>query len=510
MIRRVLVAFLACSISGLAAPEASVADAIRRDDKAALRSLLQQKADVNIPLPDGSTALHWAVEGDDVETLDLLIQAHANVKAQDRYGLTPLYYACTNSNAALVAHLLKAGANPSDADSNGDTVLMITARTGNTSALKSLLEAGAKINARDAATQETALMWAVRSKQLAAVRMLIEHWAEVNAATRIGKQPAVRPPGYGGGSHGLGIVRGGWPDRGFQPETPGGLTPLLYAAREGGLEIAQALVAAKAEINKTEANGITPLLMAITNAHLDVARFLIDQGADVNAPDWWGRTPLWSAVEIRNLDDPRSGMALRDREGGLSVIQALLARGAEVNARVKEITPVRRFVNYFGDRSWVDFTGQTAFLRAALSGDVTVMRMLLAKGADPKIATFGGTTAFMAAAGVNWIALQTFTESKESLLEAVKLCFESGADVNAKNSMGVTAAIGAANRGSDDILQFLFDHGAKFNVKDNEGRSPYDWAVGVFLATDPPEEKPATMALIKKFTGEKFTGETGK
>ena len=504
MTYRVLFAFLACS-AGLAAQAGSVADSIRRDDKPALRSQLQQKADVNVPLPDGSTALHWAVEGDDLEAVELLIQAGAIVKAQDRYGRAPLYYACSNSNAALVERLLRAGANPNDADSDGDTVLMISARTGNTASLKSLLEAGAMVNARDAVTQESALMWAVRSNQLDAVRMLLAHGADVNAATRIGKKPAVRPPGYGGGSHGLGIVRGGWPERGFQPETPGGLTPLLYAARDGRLEIAQALLAAKAEINKSEANGITPLLMAITNAHLDVARFLIDQGADANAADWWGRTPLWAAVEIRNLDDPRSGIPLRAREGGLGVIQALLARGVDVNARVREITPVRRHVNYFGDRSWVDFTGQTAFLRAALSGDITVMRMLLAKGADPKIATSAGTTPFMAAAGVNWIALQTFTESRESLLEAVKLCFELGADVNAKNSMGVTAAIGAANRGSDDILQFLADHGAKFDGKDNEGRTAYDWAVGVFLATDPAEEKPTTMALIKK-----FTGETGK
>ena len=502
MLRCILLASLACSVSLFAAPDPSVADAIRRDDKGALRTLLRQKADVNVPLADGSTALHWAVEGDDLETLDLLLQAGANVKATDRYGLTPLYYAATNSNAAIVARLLKAGANANDADSHGDTVLMVAARTGNTASLKALIQAGAKVNGRDAATQESALMWAVRSKQLEAVRLLVENGGEVNAATRIGKQPQVRPPGYGNGSHGLGIVRGGWPERGFQPETPGGLTPLQYAARDGALEIAQTLVAAKADINKTEANGITPLLMAITNAHLDVARFLIDQGADGRAADRWGRTALWSAVEIRNLDDPRNGTSLRDREGGLGVIQALLDKGVDVNARVKEITPVRRHVNYFGDRSWVDFTGQTAFLRAALSGDVTVMRMLLAKGADPKIATFAGTTPFMAAAGVNWIALQTYTESKESLLEAVKLCFELGTDVNAKNSMGVTAAIGAANRGSDEILQFLYDHGGKFDGKDNEGRTPYDWAKGVFLATDPPEEKPTTMALIQKFTGE--------
>jgi len=137
-------------------------------------------------------------------------------------------------------------------------------------------------------------------------------------------------------------------------------------------------------------------------------------------------------------------------------------------------------------------------LRAALSGDITVMRLLLEKGADPNIATFAGTTALMAAAGVNWAENQTYTESKEALMDALKLCFEKGADVNAKNSMGITAVIGAANRGSDDMIEFLVQHGAKLDVKDNEGRTPLVWAGGVFLATNPPEEKPSTMALIKK------------
>jgi ankyrin repeat protein len=108
----------------------------------------------------------------------------------------------------------------------------------------------------------------------------------------------------------------------------------------------------------------------------------------------------------------------------------------------------------------------------------------------------------MAAAGVNWVILQTFTESKESQMEAVKLCFDLGGDVNGRNSMGATAAIGAANRGSDDILQFLFDHGAKLDGKDNEGRTPYNWAEGVFIATDPSDPKPTSMALIKKLLGE--------
>jgi ankyrin repeat protein len=276
------------------------------------------------------------------------------------------------------------------------------------------------------------------------------------------------------------------------------MSALLYAARDGVSAITRQLLDAKADVNLADANGITPLLMAITNGHMDVAQQLIAKNADVKAADWWGRTPLWSAVEIRNRDLGKSGEVEVDRAAGLELIQTLLARGVDVNARTKEVPPTRRFVTPLGDLSWVDFTGQTPFLRASLSGDITTMKLLLAKGADPKLGTFAGTTPLMAAAGVNWVVSQTFTEPKETQLEAVKLCLELGGDVNAKNSMGLTPVMGAANRGADEILQFLADHGANLDVKDNEGRTPLVWAEGVFLATNAPEQKPSTMALIKK------------
>jgi ankyrin repeat protein len=154
-----------------------------------------------------------------------------------------------------------------------------------------------------------------------------------------------------------------------------------------------------------------------------------------------------------------------------------------------------------GSLSWVDFTGQTPFLTASLAGDVTVMRLLLDYGADPYVPTFGGTTPLMAAAGINWVVDQTYDEGSKALLEAVKLCYELGMDVNAVNSMGLTAVHGAANRGSDDIIQFLVEKGAKLDVKDTEGRTPLTWAEGVFLATHPGKPKPSSMALIKKLMG---------
>ncbi len=344
-------------------------------------------------------------------------------------------------------------------------------------------------------------MIAVRENNAAAVRGFSwTHGADVNAATRVGKTPARRPPGAGGGSHGLGIVRSGWPERGYQEATPGGMTPLLYAARDGRTEIARMLIAAGAKVNTPDANKITPLLMAITNNQPDMADLLIQNGAEINAADFWGRTPLWAAVEMRDIEYSRSGEHNVDRERLLQLIRTLLDRGANPNARTAEVPPTRRFLMGLGDLSWVDFTGQTPFLRAALSGDLTVMKLLLEKGADPNIPTASDTTALMAAAGVNWAVAQTFTEDMATQLEAVKLCLEKGADVNAANSMGLTAVFGAANRGADEILAFLVERGARLDVKDKQGRTPMVWAEGVFLATNAPERKPSTIALIEKLT----------
>src|SRR6266446_5844185 len=408
-------------------------------------------------------------------------------------------------NAAMIQLLLDAGADANSADPTGETALMTAARVGDLDSVKVLLDRGAIVDAEDPTFQQTALMVAVREGHAEVVRLLIDRGANVNAKTRTGETPGwVLPNSVPGFGHGIGIVRGGLPDRGSRYTIPGALTPLLYAARDGRLEAARILVAAKANVNDTDANGITPLLMAITNNQMETARFLLDHGADINAMDWYGRTPLWAAVEVRNMDVDNglfeNGV---DREPLLELIKVLLERGANPNARTKESIPIRRFMlRTTGTLEWVDFTGQTPFLRAAWAGDLTVMRLLLKYGADPKIATFAGTTALMAAAGVNWVVDQTYDEGQKNLLEAVKLCHELGLSVNDVNSMGITAVMGAANRGSDEIIQWLVDNGAKLDVKDAEGRTPLAWAEGVFLATHPGKAKPSSIALLKKLTGQ--------
>jgi ankyrin repeat protein len=489
-----------------------LADAAMNRDAAAIRALLQQKTiDVNTPGRDGTPALHWLVRVGDLETAGQLLRAGADPKLITRYGVTPMSLAAASGNAAMIKLLLESGADANAPDGAGETPLMAATQVGSLDSVKALLAAGATLDARDKAFQQTALMVAVRANHPELVGHFIQQGASVNAQTRTGEAPRwVLPNSVPGFGHGIGIVRGGLPERGSRYLIPGAMTPLQYAARDGRLASAQLLLDAGANIEQADANGITPLLAAIGNNHPDVARLLIDRGANVNAVDWYGRTPLWTAVEARNMDfDNNTFVNNVDRAPLLELIKQLLDKGASVNARTKESPPIRRqMLPTTGTLEWVDFTGQTPFIRAALAGDVTVMKLLLAKGADPKIATFGGTTALMAAAGVNWVVDQTADEGAAALLEAVQLCVDLGLDVNAINSMGLTAAHGAANRGSDDIIRFLASKGARLDIKDKEGRTPLTWSEGVFLATIPARPKPSTVALLAQMTGGTPSGRT--
>ncbi len=479
--------------------------AAENGDRIAVSKLLDQGAAVDTRAVDGTTALHWAAREDRLDTVLLLLESGADARAADRYGVTALNLAAENGSTAVLAALLDAGAEIDSLSPIGETALMTASRTGIVDAVALLLDRGADVDARDREFEQTALMVAVREAHAAVVALLLERGADVDARTRVGPTPKFVPPckGTGCGSEGVGINRGGLPDRGRRGAVLGGMTSLTYAARDGLTAEARLLLEAGADVELPEANGIRPLLMALLNNQLDVARLLLEHGADVNADDFWGRTPLFAAVEYRNLDmnnrdedSPTTNYV--DRAPLLAMIAELIEHGADVDARTREVPPSRRWLYSLGDVSWVDFTGQTPFLRAALSGDIAAMRLLLEHGADPNLATQAGTTALMAASGVNWVVAQTFTESPQSLLEAIELCLDRGADVNAANSMGLTAVLGAANRGANDIIRLLHANGARLDVVDKEGRSALRWAEGVFLAAVGAERKPATIALLEE------------
>lgn len=481
-----------------AGADARLLDAARRADVPAVRALLREKADLTATEPDGTTALHWAVRKNNLDVTRLLLRAGARVDATTRYGVSPLSLASLNGSAVVAEALLAAGADVNAANPGGETPLMTAARAGAADLVKLLVSKGATVNAAEKVRGQTALMWAVQENHLAVARLLVEVGADIDARTTtvVPDGTSGRPEAGSGdiGAHGPGIYRSR-----AVPSPSGGMTPLLFAAREGYLDMARFLVESRADINLASANGTSPLVVAITNNHIELAMLLVEKGADVNAADaFHKRTPLYAAVERRNPDYARdTADPLPDARDPMDLIKLLLAKGANPNARVNT-TPVRGFMQV--SANWANFDGQTAFLRAALSGDITLMRLLLDHGADPNLGTYDGATPLMAAAGVNWVVSQTFSRSDEEYLQAARLCLEKGNDVNAVNSQGFAAIHGAANRGFDAMVTLLAEKGANLDAKDKQGRTPLTFAEGVFLAVHPPAGKPSTVALVRSLT----------
>ena len=458
-------AILAFSAVSAGAADLRLVNAAKSGDRAAVTSLLQQKLDVNAPEADGTTALHWAVRSDDLDVADRLIKAGANVTLANRYGVTPLYLAGVNGSAPMIEMLLKGGASANEVTTEGETALMTTARTGNVAAAKVLLANGAKVDAKETWQGQTALFWAVAQKHPDMVRELIAHGAGVNvrAAARIWERQNTAEP------------REKWMPLGAQ-------TPLMFAAREGCAACIPLLAAARADLNATDSDDhLTPLIMALINGHYDAAGALIQAGADVNMQDNLGRTPLYAAVDAHTMpvSNRPSPKEVDEELSSLDVIKALLAKGAEVNIQLKAQQPYRSKLDRGTDGMLG--AGTTPLLRAAKAADHVVMTLLLAKGADPKLATRGGVTPLMAAAGVGTGDADTTGRVKlqPDVIESIKLCLAAGVDINAVENAGRSALFGAALQGFDKVVQFLAEHGAKVDLKDRNGRTALDAASGL-------------------------------
>jgi len=414
--------------------------------------------------PDGTTPLHLAVRADDLAKVDKLLASGADAKAANRYGITPLYLACENANPAIIERLLKAGADPNSTSTEGETALMTVARTGVVAAAKVLLDHGAKVDAREEWHGQTALMWAVNEEHPAMIKELIAHGADVNAVSNINKWERQNTSE---------------PREKWLPS--GGLTPLLFAARQGCVECEQILLDAGAKINTTDPDGISPVLIAIINGHYDAAGFLLNKGADPNLADETGRTALFAAVDfntvpVSNRPAPR---VIDNQISSLDLIKLLLDKGANVNAQLKKQQPYRAKLDRGQDSMLT--TGSTALLRAAKAADLPAMRLLLAKGADAKLATRAGINPLMAAAGLGSKeedATGRF-KTEADAVEAIQLCLDAGVDINAANGQGQTALHAAALKGYDKVVQFLADRGANLTVKDKQGKTPLDAALGL-------------------------------
>jgi ankyrin repeat protein len=391
-------------------------DAIKDQNRKIALELIGKKADVNAPLPDGSTPLAWAAYEQDAQVVAALLKAGAKVNVADEYGETPLTLACANADEAIVDQLIEFGADANAARWNGETALMIAAGSGNAKIVRTLIAHGAKIEAVESRKGQNALMWAAAHGNSAAVEELLKAGANPNTASK------------------------------------GSFTPLVFAAGSGDAKAAAALLAAKADVNHTVPPGVTPLVIAVTAGKAKVADVLIANGADVSVKDRTGNTALHIAAQA----------------GDLNLVNKLVAKGANVNAKTNQ-------TQAFGGRGGCGggfFRGpsgeQTPLMLAARANHVDVMKALVAAGADPKLRAQDGSTLLMAAA--NSGHLEPVEYAWELDKDAVK------AVTDTKQSVMHAAVTGSLQVSTQPeicrVVQFLADKGAELDPLDANGRTP--------------------------------------
>ena len=438
-------------------------EALKAGDSAAALALLQKRIDVNVPEADGTTPLHWAVRMNDLDLVNRLIRAGANVKAANRYGVTPIQLACINGSASAVGRLIEAGESANATGPYGETALMLCARTGNPEAAKVLIAHGAAVDAVESWRGQTALMWAAAERHPDMMKVLIAAGADVDARSALQhweRQRTAEP-------------RDKW-----LPE--GGLTPLLFAAREGCAECEKVLLDAKADINTVDPDQQSALIIALINGHYDAAAVLIERGIDVNMSDKVGRTPLYAAVDDHTMPSSNrpAPKELDNTLTSLDIIRMLLDRGAKVDAALRAQIPYRTKLDRGGDG--VLGIGTTPLIRAAKSADVAAIKLLLEHGASAKATTRNGVSGIMIAASVNAREedMTGRNKTEKDIIETTKLLMAAGADVKSAETQGRTALHGAAQWGLTDVVKFLQSQGADINAADRRGLTPLDYAEG--------------------------------
>jgi ankyrin repeat protein len=415
----------------------------------------------------GSTPLLLAASHSDAAQVRQLLKAGANPNVRNNLDTTPLLEAAFQSNFEIIKALLDAGADPNAAGADGQTPLMLVARGTNVAAAKLLLDKGANPKARESQRQQTALMWAVANNQGAMTRLLVERGSDLDAKTATDLMtPLVSA------------------EPRAQPRSPGGMTALMFASREGCLECVTAMVEKGASVDLPDPEGVTPLLWAIWNTRFDVAKYLIEHGANVNRWDWWGRTPLYLAVDYVTLPHGgRPDQPSLDKTLPIDIVQLLLDKGADPNPQLKMTAPLRATGNDRGLDPMLA-PGTTPLIRAAKAFDVESMKALIEHGADISLLTSRNMSATLAASGMGSTDADTrgyfaTADVQDRAIAALDLMFRHGGPINGKAGQFAQVPLhGAAFWGWNRVVEYLLKNGAEINLADSRGYTAVDYAMG--------------------------------
>jgi ankyrin repeat protein len=432
------------------APSRGAVRAAKRSAATAPRASARRTEDVNRQRTDGSTPLQWAVHAGDVAEVKRLLRAGADVRLANRYGATPMSLAAEVGDAEMLQVLLEVGADADSPNPDGQTALLAVARTGNLEAAQVLIAHGATIDAREKWGGQTALMWASARRHPAMMELLISKGANVDArSTDRDYQRHVTAEG--------------------RPKSldSGGLTPLLYAARENCGACVDVLVKHGADINLPDPDGVSPLHVAIMNANWDLARQLVLAGADVNQWDVYGEAPLFTAIGLRTrIDGGRNSIDPPNRTSGLDIVTLLLDRGADPNQQL--------FFKPANVRGSTNTRGSTPLIRAATNADAEVVRLLLARGADATLSMADRQTPIH--------AVLAGRAPEPQAVDLIRLLLKAGTDVNAvalihhqEEVRGGSAMHFAVRKRYKEVIKLLASSGIDMNAVDQDGLTALDY-----------------------------------
>jgi len=488
-----------------------------RGDVKLTERLLKAGAKPGLGNHNGATPMWLAASHGDAAVIQVLLKGGADANEQLPLGRRPLMLAARSGSVSAVRALLERGADVNAVESErGTSALMQAADQGHAEVLRELIKRGANVAAlakpvmrdgRSAALgnsedprravrqQNIAALCEAKNPDLAQVReqrvILLGAGQRTIPEADLCKGIERRGLGFvtvagAGGNAGAGVggevafeldaegnpvldangdpvpVSSG---RGRRPpprEPDGGaLTALVYAARNGNIDTARALLDGGADVNQTTRYGWSPLLAATQNQNYQMGKFLIERGANVNLANKGGWTPLYLATDNRNIEGGDYPTREADLDS-LAYITLLIDKGANVNARITESTETRTvFTN-----QWLNEEGATAFLRAAQSGDLALLKLLVARGADPKINTKLGVTPLAAAAGIGWVEGVTRERSTQETVASIKYLLSLGINPNFQADTGRVALHGAAHKGATEVVKVLVAAGAKMDVRD--------------------------------------------
>lgn len=504
--------------SGITYGHGNLADVVAGGNRDHALEMVQEGTDVNAVQSDGTSALLYAIHQGDRELVEALVDAGANVNWRNEYGASTMSEAAMRGDVDILRTLLEHGADPDLGNNEGETPLMVVARAGNLEAADLLLDHGADIDAREQWGGQTAAMWAASQHQPAMLELLIARGANIDLKgyPRIWDRTIMNEP---------------------RPKdmNNGGFSPLHYAAREGCTECVRVLAKGGADLNATDPDRVSPLNLALINMHFDTAMAFIEAGADVNQWDIFGRAPLYNAIDLNTMPvGGRPDIPSSDTTTGYDVAKVLLEKGANPNMQLKVRPPYRNAVFDRGADNPLS-TGATPLIRAARSADVESVKLLLDHGALVDLPNAQGHTPLLVVSGIQWPAAPTRGRFKteEASIETLKLLLDAGADINAltgdpairpsttsladeraaameragrddRRSVfadGQTALHAAAKVGWNKIVKFLIDNGATQQVKDANGLTPFDLAMGRYSSgflQPPPEPLWETARLLQE------------